>query len=116
MLRIILSVLAAVIFGGILSACAPAPKEMTFRTPPRPQGLSCDTATANIVTFGRSTAKLYSEIALKNQLIDLRGYMFNSGLRRIQLVQQTNDCVAGSGGGIFTGVYQCTARAQLCGR
>jgi hypothetical protein len=54
-------------------------------------------------------------MALKHQVSDLRGYMFSSGLRRIQLVQQTNDC-SSANGGLITNLYHCTARAQLCGR
>jgi hypothetical protein len=99
--------------GSLVAACVPAKPEMAaFRTPTQPRGLTCDTATANVLTFGRSTAKLYSEIALKHQVSELRGYMFASGIRRIQLVQQTSDCVAAHSGGL----YQCTSRAQLCGR
>lgn len=56
-----------------------------------------------------------SEIALKTQSTDLRGYMFSSGLRHIQVVQQTTDCVPGYGGAIAN-LYHCTARAQMCGR
>ena len=115
-MRQLSSVATALALASSLAACAPAPKEIAFRTPARPQGLSCDTASASVTTFGRSTAKLYSEVALKHQISDLRGYMFNSGIRRIQLVQQTNDCLAGTSGGMMANVYQCTARAQICGR
>jgi hypothetical protein len=69
-----------------------------------------------VVTFGRAIAKLYADIALKQQISDLRGYMFTSGLRRIQLVQQTVDCSATTAGGMVDSLYQCTARAQMCGR
>ncbi len=112
MRRVVLSALIVTIITGSLGACAPAPREAAFATPARPRGLTCDTATANVVTFGRSNAKLYSEVALKQKLAELRGYMFNSGIRRIQLVQKTNVCESG---GPFAGLFQCTARAQLCG-
>ena len=112
MSRVILSVIAATIVTGALAACAPAPREVAFATPARPRGLTCDTATSNVATFGRSNAKLYSEIALKDKVSELRGYMLNSGIRRIRLVQKTNEC---GSGGAFADFYQCTARAQLCG-
>lgn len=99
-----------------LTACAPTQRQVDFRTPPGPRGLTCDTASAKVITFGRATARMYSEIALKHQISDLRGYMFSSGLRRIQLVQQTNDCIAASAGGVVGNLFQCTARAQMCGR
>ena len=101
--------------GIALGACASKQPEFAFRTPPSAKAMSCDTATANVVTFGRSTGKLYADMALKNQIIDLRGYMFNSGLRRIQLVQQTNDCTPAFTGGMASSLYRCTARAQMCG-
>lgn len=104
------------LFGLALSACAPSQRQLEFRTPPGPRGLTCDTASAKVTTFGRATARMYADIALKQQISDLRGYMFSSGLRRIQLVQQTTDCTTASAGGVVSGLYQCTARAQMCGR
>lgn len=97
----------------ILGACAPVRQEAALRTPPHPRGLTCDTATGKVVTFGRSTARMYAGIALRPQISDLRGYMFKSGLRRIQVVQQTVQCVPASA---ISNLYQCTARAQMCGR
>jgi hypothetical protein len=116
MARFFAAALAAVVAVFAVGACAPAKTELAFRTPPQPRGLTCDTATAKVLTFGRSTARLYADIALKQQVGDLRGYMFNAGLRRIQVVQQTNDCVTASAGGVVGNLYQCTARAQMCGR
>lgn len=112
MRRVGLAVFAVAIITGSLGACAPTPREVAFPTPARPRGLTCDTATASVTTFGRANAKLYSEIALKQKLTELRGYMFTSSVRRIQLVQKTNAC---EWAGHFAGLYQCTARAQLCG-
>jgi hypothetical protein len=84
--------------------------------PKQPRGLTCDTATGTVLTFGLSTAQLYANVALKHKESDLRGYMFSSGLRRIQVVQRSNNCVAFGAPGSRTGLYECTARAQLCGR
>ena len=103
--------LAAV--GLVVGACAPTQPEFAFRVPPSARGQTCDVASAKVTTFGRSTAKLYAEVALKQQVSDLRGYMFQSGLRRIHQVQQTSDC---GHAGVVAGLYQCTARAQMCGR
>ena len=65
-----------------------------------------------LLRFTLANAKLYSEMALKQKLTELRGYMFTISVRRIQLVQKTNACESA---GHFAGLYQCTARAQLCG-
>ena len=115
MARIVGALISVAAFGVALGACAPKQPEFAFRTPPSAKALTCDTATAHVLTFGRSTGKLYADIALKNQITDLRGYMFNSGLRRIQLVQQTNDCTPAFTGGMASSLYRCTARAQMCG-
>lgn len=112
MSRVAVSIVTVVLITGGLGACLPAPLEVSFATPTRPRGLTCDTATANVATFGRAHAKLYSEQALAQRLVELRGYMFNSGIRRIHLVQKANACESS---GQFAGLYQCTARAQLCG-
>ncbi len=112
MSRVALSFVSVVLITGSLAACVPAPREISFAAPTRPRGLTCDTATANVATFGRAHAKLYSEQALAQRLVELRGYMFNSGIRRIHLVQKANACEPA---GHFAGLHQCTARAQLCG-
>jgi hypothetical protein len=108
--------LAVIMLGMLAGGCTPSRPESAFRLPAQPRGVTCDTASASVMTFGRSTAKLYSEIALRNQVSDVRGYMFNSGLRRIKVVQQDNTCVAATSGGVVNGLYECKARAQLCGR
>lgn len=113
MARTLASCLVVGLVAVVASACSTTPQPAAFRTPVR-GGVTCDTASAKVVNFGRSTARLNSEIALRQQVSDLRGYMFKSGLRRIQLVQQTSDCSPASVG--FASLYQCTARAQLCGR
>lgn len=115
MFRSVSTIAAVVLLAATLGACAPARRDVAFQTPPAPRGLTCDTASAKVMTFGRATARMRSEIALKTQSTDLRGYMFSSGLRRIQVVQQTTDCVPGYGGAIAN-LYHCTARAQMCGR
>jgi hypothetical protein len=112
MSRVASSIVSVVLIAGCLAACVPAPQEISFATPKRPRGLTCDTATANVANFGRAHAKLYSEQALAQRLVELRGYMFNSGIRRIHLVQKANACDSDVH---FAGLYQCTARAQLCG-
>lgn len=98
----------------MMMACAPVMHETEFRTPPRPPGLTCDTASAVVTTFGRSTARLYAETALKREISDLRGHMFRSGLRRIRLVQRTTNCASPYGGAVAD-LQQCQARAQMCG-
>lgn len=113
MARFVVASIATVLVGSVLGACAPKQPEFAFHTPPSARSLTCDTASANVMTFGRSTAKLYADVALKQQISDLRGYMFSSGLRRIHMVQQTNDCTPAN---IAGSLYQCTARAQMCGR
>ncbi|MEQ1614813.1 MAG: hypothetical protein ABL904_18860 [Hyphomicrobiaceae bacterium] len=116
MVRLVAVAISASLVGVALSACAPYQRQVEFRTPPGPRGLTCDTASGQVLTFGRATAKLYADIALKQQISDLRGHMFASGLRRIQLVQQTSECVPAPAGGVVGSLYQCTARAQMCGR
>ena len=102
-------------FAGVVAAgCTMSRAATEFRTPP--SGATCDTASAQVVTFGQGSARLSSELALKHQVSDLRGYMFSSGLRRIQLVQQTNECAPVIAGGVLSSLHQCTVRAQLCGR
>ena len=115
MFRSVSKISAMVLSAAILAACAPVRQVADFPTPPQPRGLTCDTAQAKVITFGRATARMRSEIALKNQVADLRGYMFKSGLRRIQVVQQTNDCSPAFSGAVAS-LYQCNARAQMCGR
>lgn len=113
MVRFVGALIATVSVGMVLGACAPRQPDFAFRAPPSARAMTCDTASANVLTFGRANAKLYSDIALKHQISDLRGYMFSSGLRRINLVQQTSDCVPS---GFGSNLYLCTARAQMCGR
>jgi hypothetical protein len=105
----------AVLAGLLLGACAQVRKEASFSAPSQARGPTCDLAKANVLTFGRSTARLYADIALKHQVSELRGYMFSSGLRRIRVVQQTNSCATVRSGGVVSGLHECTARAQLCG-
>jgi hypothetical protein len=108
--------LATGIAGVLAAACAPAPKEISFATPSKLRGATCDTATANVVTFGRSNAKLYSEVSIRHQISDLKGYMFTSGLRRLRVVQQNSSCTAAGKDNAPSNLYQCTARAQVCGQ
>jgi hypothetical protein len=105
----------AVVAGVLLGACAQVRQEASFSAPAQPRGLTCDMAKATVLTFGRSTAKLYADVALKHQVSELRGYMFSAGLRRIRVAQQTNSCTSARSGGAVSGLYECTARAQLCG-
>jgi hypothetical protein len=114
MSRRLLRVVALAGSAAFAAGCSTPPREVAFKAPSR--GLTCDVASANVMTFGRATARLNADLALKHQISDLHGYMFASGLRRIQLVQRTNECVPAMVGGAPAGLYQCTARAQLCGR
>jgi len=84
--------------------------------PTQPRGLTCDTATGTVLTFGLPTAQRFANVALKHQEWELRGYMFNSGLRRIRVVQRSNTCTAMGPPAFLSSFYECKARAQLCGR
>ncbi len=107
--------LVAVLVGSLLGACTQARQEVALRAPVQPRGYACDLATATVVTFGQANAKLYADLALKQQVSELRGYMFNAGLRRIRVVQQTNSCNGWKAPFPYR-LVECTARAQMCGR
>ena len=110
-----LRVSAAVAIAGLfLTGCSSSRSDVATRMPVKVRGMTCDTATAHVTNFGRATTKLYADIAIKNQIFDLHGYMFQSGLRRIRVTQQTSSCQQ-FGNGALRGAYDCTSRAQLCG-
>jgi hypothetical protein len=114
--RLIKAPLAVLLVAAMTGACTPARPDAPFRVPTQPRGLTCDTATGTVVAFGLSTAQLYANMALKHQESDLRGYMFNSGLRRIRVVQRSNTCATFDAPASPSNLYECKARAQLCGR
>jgi hypothetical protein len=108
--------LGAIALGLMLGACTQARTDVSFQTPQRPRGLTCDVATATVTTFGRATAQLYAGVALKHQISELQGYLFNAGLRRIRVTQRATSCHAFDKAGTSSGLFDCTARAQMCGR
>jgi hypothetical protein len=116
MVRSIRAPIFVALLGTLAGACSQSQTEVAFRMPTQPRGVTCDTASATVMTFGRSTARLYSEVALKHQISELRGYMFNSGLRRIRIVRTDNSCADAGSRVALNGLAECKARAQLCGR
>ena len=114
--RLIRAPLAALVVASVVGACTQARPDPPFRVPTQPRGLTCDTATSTVLTFGLPAAQLFANMALKHQESELRGYMFNSGLRRIRVIQRSNTCTPIDTPAFLSSFYECKARAQLCGR
>lgn len=110
------ALIPSILLASFLSACAPIRHNAAIQTPAAPRGAVCDTASADVTTFGRATAKLYADVALKREAADLRGHMFAGGVRRIRAVQNTHECRPFGSSFIVANVFQCTSRVQLCGR
>jgi hypothetical protein len=97
----------------LLASCAP------YRDPAlpaAPRARTCDVATAAATTFGAARARLYAEQALRYQIVDLRGEMLQSGLRRVRPVHRAASCATSDPAGGPSAVHQCVVKVRLCGR
>lgn len=96
---------------GLLPACVSTVDLSGTRLSAIPQ--NCDETQAAATAASRRDAEAIAKRALAAQIVDLRGDLVASGLRRVRVADRTMRCRPYS----LTGsLVQCRATARVCGR
>jgi hypothetical protein len=113
MLRFVKLLAAVPVAVALMAACAkgPAGPAVTAKLGP-----VCETASGQATSFGRATAQLYAQAALRSQVAEIRGELLQAGRRRVRVSQPVNECQPLTGAFQGAGLAHCRAFAQVCAR
>ncbi|HRD77803.1 MAG TPA: hypothetical protein PK264_18010 [Hyphomicrobiaceae bacterium] len=103
--------IAAIGFGVSLSACSTAMLESV----PAPRGPVCDVASATVTMANRDVAAYFAKVRLAEQIGEVKSELSAAGVMLARAERQVQ-CVPYRLFGPDTGLYSCTASANVCSR